>query len=164
MLSRVPLFPTPRTVARQAPLSMGFSRQEHQSGLQFPPPGCCMRVKVAQSCPTLCDPMDYTVHGILHIRILEWVAFPLRQGIFPTQGSNPGVPHCRWILYQLSHKGSPACCMRGSQIRSMRKVNGVTSHTPRKVSEYSVASFFEGQLTGKHLLMPNTWRQPYFTF
>ena len=30
----------------------------------------------------------------------------LLQGIFPTQGSNPGLPHCRWILYQLSHKGS----------------------------------------------------------
>ena len=29
------------------------------------------------------------------------------QGIFPTQGSNPGLLHCRWILYQLSHKGSP---------------------------------------------------------
>ena len=31
----------------------------------------------------------------------------LPQGIFPTQGSNPGLPHCRQILYQLSHKGSP---------------------------------------------------------
>ena len=31
----------------------------------------------------------------------------LLQGIFPTQGSNPGPPHCRWILYQLSHQGSP---------------------------------------------------------
>ena len=31
----------------------------------------------------------------------------LLQGIFPSQGSNPGLPHCRWILYQLSHKGSP---------------------------------------------------------
>ena len=30
----------------------------------------------------------------------------LPQGIFPTQDSNPGLPHCRWILYQLSHKGS----------------------------------------------------------
>ena len=29
------------------------------------------------------------------------------QGIFPTQGWNPGLPHCRWILYQLSHQGSP---------------------------------------------------------
>jgi len=35
-----------------------------------------MKVKGAQSCPTLCDPMDYTVHGILQARILEWVAFP----------------------------------------------------------------------------------------
>ena len=33
----------------------------------------------------------------------------LLQGIFPTQGSNPGFPNCRWILYQLSHKGSPIC-------------------------------------------------------
>ena len=47
-----------------------------------------MKVKVAQSCLTLCDPMDYIVHGILQARILEWVAFPF-QGIFPTQESNP---------------------------------------------------------------------------
>ena len=64
-------------------------------------------VKVSQSCPTLCDPMDYTVHEILQARILESVAFPFSRGIFPTQGSNPGLPHCRWVLYQLSHKGSP---------------------------------------------------------
>jgi len=31
----------------------------------------------------------------------------LLQGIFPTQGSNPGLPHCRWILYQLSYQRSP---------------------------------------------------------
>ena len=31
----------------------------------------------------------------------------LLQGIFPTQGSNPGLPHCMWILYQLSHQGNP---------------------------------------------------------
>ena len=31
----------------------------------------------------------------------------LLQGIFPTQRSNPGLPHCRWILYQLSHQGNP---------------------------------------------------------
>ena len=35
-----------------------------------------LKVKVAQLCPTLCDPMDYTVHGIFQARILEWVAFP----------------------------------------------------------------------------------------
>ena len=39
-----------------------------------------MKVKVAQSCPTLCDPMDYIVHGILQDRILEWVAFPFFRG------------------------------------------------------------------------------------
>jgi len=38
VISCVPLFATPRTVARQAPLSMGFSRQESWSGLPFPPP------------------------------------------------------------------------------------------------------------------------------
>ena len=37
-------------------------------------------MKVAQSCPTLCNPMDYTVHGILQARILEWVAFPFSRG------------------------------------------------------------------------------------
>ena len=47
------------------------------------------------------------VHGFLQARILEWVDFPFSRGIFPTQGSNPGLSHCRHILYQLSHKGSP---------------------------------------------------------
>ena len=39
-----------------------------------------VKVKVDQSCPTLCDLMDYTVHGILQARILEWVAFPFSKG------------------------------------------------------------------------------------
>ena len=51
-------------------------------------------VLVTQSCPTLCDPMDwspsgFSVHGILQAGILEWVAISFPQGIFPTQGSNP---------------------------------------------------------------------------
>ena len=37
-------------------------------------------MKVAQSCPTLCDLMNYTVHGILQARIQEWVAFPFSRG------------------------------------------------------------------------------------
>ena len=65
------------------------------------------KVKVAQSCPTLCDP-----HG-LHS---PWSSpgqntgvgsLSLPRGIFPTQVSNPGLPHSRQILSQLSHKGSP---------------------------------------------------------
>ena len=39
-----------------------------------------LKVKVSQSCLTLCDPMDYAVHGILQARILEWVAFPFARG------------------------------------------------------------------------------------
>ena len=38
------------------------------------------KVKVTQLCPTLCDPMDYTVRGIFQARILEWVAFPFSRG------------------------------------------------------------------------------------
>ena len=101
-----------------------------------------VKVKVAQLCLTLCDPMDYTVHGILQVRILECVPFPspgdlpnpgieprspalqvdslpagpqgkpkntgvsslsLLQRIFPTQESNQGLLHCRWIPYQLNN-------------------------------------------------------------
>ena len=65
-----------------------------------------VKVKVAQSCPTLCDPMDYTVHRIFQARIMGVGSHSLLQDIFPTQGSNPGLWHCRRIFYQLSHKGS----------------------------------------------------------
>ena len=62
-------------------------------------------VKVTQLCLNLCDPVDYTVYGILQA---TGVGSPsLLQRIVPTQGSNPAVPHCRQILYQLGHKGSP---------------------------------------------------------
>ena len=103
-------------------------------------------VKITQSWLILCDPMDYTVHGILQARILSGQPFPspgnlpnpgieprfpalqadslpadppgkpkntgvsslsLLQRIFLIQELNPGLPHCSWILYQLSHKGSP---------------------------------------------------------
>ena len=45
-----------------------------------PWPGMKVKVKVIQSCPILCNPIDYTVHGILKARILEWVAFPFSRG------------------------------------------------------------------------------------
>ena len=60
-----------------------------------------VKVKVTQSCPTLCDPMDCgppgSVHRVFQARILEWVARPSSRGIFSTQGSNPGLPHCRHL-------------------------------------------------------------------
>ena len=73
-------------------------------------------IKLAQSCPTLCDLMDCSspgpsgpsVHGILQARILEWVSIPLSRGIFPTQGSNLGL----LILYCLSYQVSPYCIVK----------------------------------------------------
>ena len=68
------LWSDPVGIARQAPLSMGFSRQEYWS-----------ESEVAQSCPTLCDPMDCSppcssVHRISQARILEWVAISFSRG------------------------------------------------------------------------------------
>ena len=63
-------------------------------------------VKATQSCPTLCYPMDCSPWNSPG-RNTGVGRCPLLQGIFPTQGSNPGFPHCGKIFYQLSHKGSP---------------------------------------------------------
>ena len=67
--------------------------------------------EVAQLCPTLCDPMD------CNLPASSLWGFPgkstrvschfLLQGIFPAQGSNLSLPHCRQTLYRLSHQGSP---------------------------------------------------------
>ena len=72
--SRVRLCATPYMAAHQAPPSLGFSRQEHWSGLPFPSP--MRESEVTQSCLTLSDPMDCSlpgssVHGIFQARILE---------------------------------------------------------------------------------------------
>ena len=77
--SRVRLRATPKTAAHQAPLSLGFSRQEHWSGLPFPSPVHENESEVAQSCPSLCDPMDCSLpgspaHGIFQAGVLEWGA------------------------------------------------------------------------------------------
>ena len=61
---------------------------------------------VAQLCPTLCDPMDSTVHGDSPGKDTGVGHHALLQGIFPTQESKPGLPHCRQILYWLSYQGS----------------------------------------------------------
>ena len=102
MLSRVPLFVTPWTVAHQALLSRGFSRQEYWSGLPFPTPGDIPDLQpesprspavavgffttmspgnqlviqfssVAQSCPTLCNPMNRSTPGLpVHHQLPEF--------------------------------------------------------------------------------------------
>ena len=168
----------PCTIACQAPLSIGFSRQKYQSGLPFSPPGdlpdpgikltslalqvhslplssgesplrgcvcgmllilslssswtiqgslipisqliftlyfsiiCTVLCLVAQSCPTLCDPMHCSppgssVHGDSPGRNTGVGYHALLQGVFPTQGSNPSLSRCWRIIYHLSHQGSP---------------------------------------------------------
>ena len=111
--------------AHQAPPSLGFSRQEHWSGLPFPSPCtaksrfvvtlfplgmlCC--ALVTQSCPTLCDPTDCSplgssVDGDSLGRNTVVGCHALLQGTFPTKGSKAGLPQCRQILYHLSYQGS----------------------------------------------------------
>ena len=85
--SRVWISVTLWTVACQAPLSMGFSRQEYWSGLPFPSPG-----------------------------------------VFPTQESNPGLLHCRQILYQLSYNGSLSGTWTSS--KSITEEGNTVSHIP----------------------------------
>ena len=71
-----------------------------------------MCAKLLQSCLNLCDPMDCSppgssVHGHSPGKNTGVVCHALLQGLFSTQGSNLGIPHCRLILYRLSHQGSP---------------------------------------------------------
>ena len=97
---------TPWTVDRQAPLSMGFFRQEYWSGLPCPPPGDLPNpgIKPGSSAMQVgslpAEPQGKPKNtGVGSLSLL--------QGIFPTQESNQGLLHCRQILHQLSLQGSP---------------------------------------------------------
>ena len=105
-LRHIHLFPIPWTVARQAPLSMGFSRKEYWSGLPFPTPrdlpnpgvksrSLALHVDSLPSEP----PRKPKNTGLVNLSLL--------QGIFPTQESNPCLLLCKQSLYQLSYQGSP---------------------------------------------------------
>ena len=114
---------------------MGFSRQEYSSGLSCPPPGDLLDLGIKSSYPTFQIQVFYIAGGLFtiwttreseshsvvsnslqpHGPYSPWNSsgqntgvgsLSLLQGIFPTQGLNPGLPHCRQILYQLSHKTS----------------------------------------------------------
>ena len=105
-LSHVRLFTTLQTVAYQAPLSLRFSRQEYWIGLPCPPPGNLLNPGIeprslsyqADSLPS--EPPGKSKNtGVSSLSLL--------QGIFPTQESNQGFLHYRWILYQQSYQGNP---------------------------------------------------------
>ena len=69
-----------------------------------------VKVKVTQSCPSLCDPMDYTVHGILQGRILEWEPFP-SPGDLPNQGIKPRSPILQADILPSQPPGKPKYCL-----------------------------------------------------
>ena len=105
LLSRVRLFPTPWTVAYQAPPSTGFSRQASWSGLPFPSPGDLpdpgieVRPPALQADSLPAEPQRKLKNaGEGSLSLLQWIV--------PTQVLNWGLLHCRQILYQLSYQGS----------------------------------------------------------
>ena len=77
--------------------------------------GMCL---VVQSCPTLCDPMDYSppgssLHGDSPGKNTGMGCHDLFQRISPIQGSKPDLSHCRRILYRMSYQGSPLQGIKG---------------------------------------------------
>ena len=101
--------------------------------------------------------MDYTVHEILQVSLLVWGSLSLFQGVFPTQGLSPGLPHCGQILYQTSQKGSPRILellaypfSRGSsQPRNGTGVSCITGNSlPTELSEKPGSGSFPGEGNG----------------
>ena len=72
------------------------------------------------------------------------------QGIFPTQGLNPGLPHCRWILYHLSHEGSPRLEWVAYAFSRDLPDPGIEPGSP----ELQVTSFFFWQMTSLPAELP----------
>ena len=122
-LSRVQLFTTLWTVAHQAPLSMGFSRQEYWSGLSFPTSGDLPNPGIKSASPASLlhwqvGSLPLSHQGsrkghkkhLIKVQLLKNTGVGchfLLQGIVPIQGSNLGLPHCWQTLYHLSHQEIP---------------------------------------------------------
>ena len=116
-----------------------------------------MKVKVAQSCPTLCDPMDCPLNspgqntGVGSLSLL--------QVIFPTPGSNPGLLHHRWIIYQVSHKGSPTLQFSSVQsVSHVRLCDPMDCSTPCLPVHYLLLSLpklvsIESVMPSNHLIL-----------
>ena len=102
------------------------------------------KVKVTQSCPTLCNLMDYTVRGILQARILEWVAFPFSRGSSKPRDQTD-LLYCRQILYQLSHNRSPRILDWVAYPFSSRSLNIVYWHIYMESRKMVLMNLFSGQ-------------------
>ena len=119
---------TPWTIVFQSPLSMGFPRQEYWSGLPFPSPVQPVKwSEVAQSCLTLCDPMDcslsgFSVHGIFQARVLEWVAISLSRG--------SSRPRNRTQVSHIAGRHCTVWATRKIQVRKGGREDPTTPHPP----------------------------------
>ena len=87
-------------------------------------------MKVTQSCPTLCDPMDSTVHGILQARKLDWVAFPFSRGSSQPRDRTQVSHIAGEIPYQLSHKGSRGERREVTVIVVLKFIDGLLHNGP----------------------------------
>ena len=105
------------------------SRCDHRRSLAIQWLGPCaftaVKVKVAHLCPTLCDPMDYTVHGILQARILESVAFPF--------SSRSSRPRDRTQISLIAGRFFTSWAIRRACGQIQFLAGELTSHEPRVV-------------------------------
>ena len=101
---------------------------------------------VTQSCPTLCDPMDWSpsgssVHGDSPGKNTGVGCHALLQEVFPTQGLNPGLPHCRQIIYPLSPQGNPKKAQYSvSSVQSLSRVQHATPWTAAHQASLSITN------------------------
>ena len=124
LLSHVRLFVTPRTIQ-----SMEFSRLEYWNGWPFSPPGDFPSPGIKPRSPALQeDSLSAEPQG--KPKNTGVGSLSLLQQIFLTQESNRGLLHCRWILYQLSYKGSPL--ERGELVFSIKNISWFTLLCSRK--------------------------------
>ena len=98
-----------------------------------------VKVKVTQSCPTLCDPIDCIPWNFPGQNIGVG-SLSLLQGIFPTQESNRGLLHCRQILYQLSYEGSPLVGARAVKCDRDPEEGGIQAELYLRAHEWKMHS------------------------
>ena len=127
LLSRVWLFMTPRTIH-----SMEFSRPEYWSERPFPSPGDLPKLGIEPRSPTLQeDSLPAEPQG--KPKKAGVGSLSLLQQIFPTQESNWGLLHWRWILYQLSYQGSPPCMLGSPQKHKAEEDSDKAALCPARV-------------------------------
>ena len=107
---------------------------------------------VSESCSVMCNSLQ--LHGLYSPRNSPGQntgvgSHSLLQGVFPAQGPNPGLPHCRWILYQQSHKGSPKL-----PYDPAISLLGIYPEETRTEKDVHTSMFIAAQFT-----IPRTWKQ-----